>query len=186
MEYGPSVFGIIYSTARFLWGKNVGVLRSLHDPWFRIAHEQSLPRLLDYRPITTRWSGDVIRRTGAVSHNRARPFFFNSGSARVFGYTVYRGFLNRVYGILQLKHGYSVYHFLWISGIQYTMLPLILGIFGWIFGIFGYFGEFFSVILVYHYPPWPTLLIQHGRGEVRSRRFYLNVHSVTGNVVDTE
>ena len=24
------------------------------------------------------------------------------GSARVFGYTVYRGFLNRVYGILQL------------------------------------------------------------------------------------
>ena len=35
-----------------------------------------------------------------------------SGSARVFGYTVYRGFLNRVYGILQLKYGYSVYHFL--------------------------------------------------------------------------
>ena len=34
------------------------------------------------------------------------------GSARVFGYTVYRGFLNRVYGILQLKYGYSVYHFL--------------------------------------------------------------------------
>ena len=28
--------------------------------------------------------------------------------------------------------------------------------------------------------------IQHGRGEVRSRRVYLNVHSVTGNVVDTE
>ena len=35
-----------------------------------------------------------------------------AGSARVFGYTVYRGFLNRVYGILQLKYGYSVYHFL--------------------------------------------------------------------------
>ena len=35
-----------------------------------------------------------------------------SGSARVFGYTVYRSFLNRVYGILQLKYGYSVYHFL--------------------------------------------------------------------------
>ena len=34
-----------------------------------------------------------------------------SGSARVLGYTVYRGFLNRVYGILQLKYGYSVYHF---------------------------------------------------------------------------
>ena len=38
--------------------------------------------------------------------------FSKSGSARVLGYTVYRGFLNRVYGILQLKYGYSVYHFL--------------------------------------------------------------------------
>ena len=80
-----------------------------------------------------------------------------SGSARVFGYTVYRGFLNRVYGILQLKYGYSVYHFLWISVIKY-----ILGIFGWILVIFGYFGEFSSGILVYHYPPmadpekWPV------------------------------
>ena len=57
----------------------------------------------------TRWSGDVILRTGvknfnAVSHNRARPYF----------------------------------------------------------------------------------RIQHNRGEVRARRVYLNVHSVTGNVVDTE
>ena len=34
------------------------------------------------------------------------------GSARVFGYTVYKGFLTRVYVILQLKYGYSVYHFL--------------------------------------------------------------------------
>ena len=33
-----------------------------------------------------------------------------AGSARDFGYTVYRGFLNRVYGIFQLKYGYSVYH----------------------------------------------------------------------------
>ena len=33
---------------------------------------------------------------------------------------VYRGFLNRVYGILQLKYRYLVYHFLWISGIKYT------------------------------------------------------------------
>ena len=53
-----------------------------------------------------------------------------SGSARVFGYTVYRGFLNRVYSILQLKYirvfgtslslnfGYKVY------------LGIILGIFG--------------------------------------------------------
>ena len=28
--------------------------------------------------------------------------------------------------------------------------------------------------------------IHHGRGEVRAPRVYLNVHSVTGNVVDTE
>ena len=35
-----------------------------------------------------------------------------SGSARVFVYSVFRGVLNRVYGILQLKYGYSVYHFL--------------------------------------------------------------------------
>ena len=57
----------------------------------------------------TRWSGDVIQRTGmknfkAISHNRARPYF----------------------------------------------------------------------------------RIQHRRGEVRARRVYLNVHSATGNVVDTE
>ena len=31
----------------------------------------------------------------------------------------------------------------------------------------------------------PYLRIQHSRGEVRARRVYLNVHSVTGNVVDT-
>ena len=36
----------------------------------------------------------------------------NTGSARVFVYLVFRGVLNRVYGILQLKYGYSVYHFL--------------------------------------------------------------------------
>ena len=35
-----------------------------------------------------------------------------AGSARVFGYTVYRGFLNQVYGTLQLKYRYLVYHFL--------------------------------------------------------------------------
>ena len=36
----------------------------------------------------------------------------STGSARVFVYSVFRGVLNRVYGILQLKYGYSVYHFL--------------------------------------------------------------------------
>ena len=35
--------------------------------------------------------------------------------------------------------------------------------------------------------PYPTTAHgQHVRGEVRARRVYLNVHSVTGNVVDTE
>ena len=32
----------------------------------------------------------------------------------------------------------------------------------------------------------PYFRIQHGRGEVRTCRVYLNVHSVTGNVVDTD
>ena len=32
----------------------------------------------------------------------------------------------------------------------------------------------------------PYFRIQHGRGEVKACRVYLNVHSVTGNVVDTE
>ena len=56
-----------------------------------------------------------------------------SGSARVFGYSVFRGVLNRVYGI-----------------------------FGGIWGILGYFVDFFSVILVFHYPPWPTLIFIDG------------------------
>ena len=32
----------------------------------------------------------------------------------------------------------------------------------------------------------PCFRIQRGRGEVRARWVYLNVHLVTGNVVDTE
>ena len=32
----------------------------------------------------------------------------------------------------------------------------------------------------------PYFRIQHGRGKVRTPRVYLNVHLVTGNVVDTE
>ena len=32
----------------------------------------------------------------------------------------------------------------------------------------------------------PYFRIQHGRGKVKSRRFYLNVHSVTGKVGDTD
>ena len=92
---------------RMLWHKYSLLVREL-------MHSSSLvPRhqlVTSWNCVhTTRWSGDVIRRTGtknfnAVSHNRARPYF----------------------------------------------------------------------------------RIQHGRGEVRARRVYLNVHSVTGNVVDTE
>ena len=51
--------------------------------------------------------------TAFTRHITEIAFLINqSWSARVFGYTVYRGFLNRVYGIFQLKYGYSVYHFL--------------------------------------------------------------------------
>ena len=32
----------------------------------------------------------------------------------------------------------------------------------------------------------PYFRIQHGRGDVRACRVYLNVHSVTGNVVDRD
>ena len=39
---------------------------------------------------------------------------------------------------------------------------------------------------VSHNRAQPYFLIQHGRGKVRARQVYLNVHSVTGNVVDTE
>ena len=52
-----------------------------------------------------------FRLRRARSHESAYEWHL-SGSARVLGYTVYRGFLNQVYGILQLKYGYSVYHFL--------------------------------------------------------------------------
>ena len=39
---------------------------------------------------------------------------------------------------------------------------------------------------VSHNRPRPYFQIQHGRGEVRARWVYLNVLSVTGNLVDTE
>ena len=39
---------------------------------------------------------------------------------------------------------------------------------------------------VSHNRAQPYFGIQHGRGEVTARGVYLNVHSVTGNVVDTE
>ena len=39
---------------------------------------------------------------------------------------------------------------------------------------------------VSHNHAQPYLRIQHGRAEVSARPVYLNVHSVTGNVVDTE
>ena len=105
----------------------VHVISKLHTTWvyiFKITFSVRLSLIIDVMvkvvfsvsmrdnhqaQVDSRWSGDVIRRTGmksfnAVSHNRARPYF----------------------------------------------------------------------------------RIQHGRGAVRARRVYLNVHSVTGNVVDTE
>ena len=55
-----------------------------------------------------------IRRNSVLKPLALSPLrrAHKSGSARVFGYSVFRGVLNRVYGILQLKYGYSVYHFL--------------------------------------------------------------------------
>ena len=40
--------------------------------------------------------------------------------------------------------------------------------------------------VVSHNRARPYFRIEHGRGEGRARRVYLNVHSVAGNVVDTE
>ena len=37
---------------------------------------------------------------------------------------------------------------------------------------------------VSHNQARPYFRIQHGRGEVTARQVYLNVHSVTGNVVE--
>ena len=61
----------------------------------------------------TRFQTDLVQ-SFVYLNTREQLLYLVSGSARVFGYRVYRGFLNRVYGILQLKYGYSVYHFLWI------------------------------------------------------------------------
>ena len=46
--------------------------------------------------------------------------------------------------------------------------------------------ENFNAVSHNHNRALPYFRIQHGRGEVRARRVYLNVHSVTGNVVDKE
>ena len=69
------------------------------------------------------------------------------GSARVFGYTVYRAFLNRVYGILQLKFGISLASL--TTNFRYTVYNASIN-FGYIGMNFGYFGKFSSGILVYH------------------------------------
>ena len=59
------------------------------------------------------WTSKEKRKVAKLRSSHAEDVLYHtSGSARVFGYTVYRGFLNRVYGILQLKDEYSVYHFL--------------------------------------------------------------------------
>ena len=52
----------------------------------------------------------------------------------------------------------------------------MLGIFGLILGIFGHFGEFFSGILVYHYPPWPTLYFTQTRQQNLAETADKNTH----------
>ena len=106
---------IAVSSSKLTRARQNGILRACHklNILFEIKHDECLsgniPGNIPPFRFQSRWSGDVIRRTGmknfnAVSHNHARPYF----------------------------------------------------------------------------------RIQHGRGEVRARRVYLNVHSVTGNVVDRE
>ena len=74
------------------------------------------------------------------------------GSARVFGYTVYRGF---VYCSLN-------------TGIRYITF------FEFILGFLGYFGECFSYILVYHNPPPPPPLADpEDNGGQNSTDFYI-------------
>ena len=59
------------------------------------------------------WTSKEKRKVAKLRSSHAEDVLYHtSGSAWVFGYTVYRGFLNRIYGILQLKDEYSVYHFL--------------------------------------------------------------------------
>ena len=54
-----------------------------------------------------------------------------SGSARVFGYTAYKGFLNRVFGIsLSLNFGYKVYlGIIWVYLDEFWVFLGILQIF---------------------------------------------------------
>ena len=60
--------------------------------------------------------GHTPRAFSTLSYFSPKRVYLQSrnftGSARVLGYSVVRGVVNRVYGILQLKYGYSVYHLL--------------------------------------------------------------------------
>ena len=72
-----------------------------------------------------------------------------TGSARVFGYTVYMGFLNRVYGVFWLKYEYT-------TNFGYTVYNAWIN-FGYIGRNLGYFVVFwrifFGYILVYYFIP---------------------------------
>ena len=61
-------------------------------------------------------------------------------------------------------------------------LGTILGIFGWIWGILGYFGEFFSGIPVYHPPgrPWLISIVPPTKKIISS---YTNVEAVIFNLI---
>ena len=78
--------------------------------------------------------------------------FYISGSARVFGYTVYRGFLNRVYGILQLKYGIR-----YITFFEFQVWSIPENIPGYMWMNFGYFGVFWRIFLGYTGIPLPLL-----------------------------
>ena len=89
-----------------------------------------------------RWHVDALLQADSAF------LYIFTGSARVFGYTVYRGFLNQLYGKLQLK--LRVFDISLSLNFRYKVyLGIILGIFGWILDIL---TNIFSGILVYHYP----------------------------------
>ena len=80
-----------------------------------------------------------------------------SGSARVFGYTVYRGFLNRDTVYCSLNTGIR-----YITFFEFQVLSIPGNIFGYIWMNFGYFGLFWRIFFGYtgiplYTPQWPTL-----------------------------
>ena len=125
--------------------------------------------------------GNLFKRFRfAITFAREFCHLGKTGSARVIGYTVYRGFFNRIYGILQLKYEYSVYHFLWISGIKYTWVHLDEF---WVF--LGILANFFRVYWHTTTPPPPRYIIvaDYRTGQAVEKRQVVMIHSLTSYLI---